>query len=733
MAIKPNFSQEQTQINGMVERITFHSETTGFSVLKVKIKRQRDLITVVGAIPQISVGESINAQGEWVFSQDHGRQFKAKTIHANAPNTVAGMQKYLGSGMIKGFGPHFAKTLINAFGEETFQVIENNSARLLELPGIGQKRHDQLTRAWEEQKFIKEIMVFLHSHGVGSAKSTRIYKTYGDQAIDILKENPYRLSKDIFGIGFKTADEFAKSIGIPGDSLIRAEAGLEYMLAEFSTQGSCAVSEYDLIYKTQELLNVEHALIQAAIQQAINNESIKLQPINDKKYYYKNSLYRAEVDTANDVHRLSQGKSRWCDIQINQAIQTVETSLGYQLSCSQKAALEQVLPAKFSVITGGPGVGKTTLLRSVIKILQTHKVLFKLCAPTGRAAKRLAESTGLEAKTIHRTLEFDISTFRFKHNQFNPLEVELLVVDEISMVDIQLMSQLLRALPSHAAVLLVGDVDQLPSVGPGSVLADIIKSNAVTTVALTEIFRQAADSQIIVNAHKINQGKFPHINKENNTLSDFYFIEEDDVDNMLCKLITVVSQRIPNRFKFDPVKQIQVLTPMNRGKVGTHCLNQALQEKLNPKQTKTITRFSIKYSKGDKVLQTRNNYDKDVYNGDIGFIQDIDLEAGSVLVDFLGHIVNYEFNELDELVLAYAMSIHKSQGSEYPAVVIPLATQHYMLLERNLLYTAITRGKKLVVIIGQKKALYMAIKRVQSSSRITYLTERIQELFELTV
>jgi len=715
------------RLQGAVERVTFHSEESGFCVLRVKVRGQRDLVTVVGTAAVVSAGEYVECEGGWNNDRHHGLQFKAQQLRVVPPSTLEGIEKYLGSGMVKGIGPHFARKLVGAFGETVFDVIEQDPDRLLELEGIGPKRKQRVTQAWAEQKVIREIMVFLQSHGVGTARAVRIYKTYGDQAVERVRENPYRLALDIHGVGFKTADAIAQRLGIPSDSLIRAQAGVRHMLQEISGQGHCAAYQHKLLETTAKMLEVSEPIVATAIEAELAAENLVQETIEGESALFLTPLYRAEKGVASHLARLREGNLPWGEIDTRKANPWVEEQTGLQLSTSQRQAVSSSVNGKLTVITGGPGVGKTTVVNSILTIVRAKGVHVRLCAPTGRAAKRLSESTGLEAKTVHRLLEFDPKTMGFKHDQNDPLDADLLVMDEVSMMDVVLMNQLLRAVPDHAAVLLVGDVDQLPSVGPGAVLADIIASEAIPTVCLTEIFRQAASSRIIVNAHRINQGLLPEKPKDNEA-SDFYFIQAETPEAIHAKLMQVVTQRIPAHFGLHPINDVQVLTPMNRGGLGARSLNIDLQARLNPDGYPRISRFGWSYAPNDKVIQTVNNYDKEVFNGDIGQVIRIDEEEGLIGIDFDGRVVEYESGELDEISLAYATSVHKSQGSEYPAVVIPLAMQHYMLLERNLLYTAVTRGRKLVVIIGQMKALAMAVKRTGSMKRLTNLQHRLRTI-----
>ncbi len=724
-----NISATAEKLSGTIERVTFHAEESGFCVLRVKVAGHHDFITVTGTAASISPGEYIDCVGHFINDRQYGLQFKSTHMAALAPGTIEGMEKYLASGMIKGMGPHFAKKLVKAFGEEVFTIIEQTPEKLLQLPGIGRVRMQAVIDGWSEQKSIREIMVFLQSYGVGTGRAVRIYKTYGSDAIDKVRENPYQLALDIHGIGFKTADTIAQKLGIASNSLIRAQAGARHALQELASQGHCACVYEDLVQNTSELLFIEPSLAQAGIENEIAAGNLVLLAQADKRLVYIKALYQAEEETAGHLLRLNAGVSRWASLSIDDHLAKLEQD-SIQLSASQKKAFASALRDKVLVITGGPGVGKTTLVKSILKILCAQQAGVILCAPTGRAAKRLSESTGLEAKTIHRLLAFDPKYGGFKHNQDNPLQADIVIVDETSMIDIVLMNKLLQAIPSSASLLLIGDIDQLPSVGPGAVLGDIIESKIINTVFLTEIFRQAASSKIVINAHKINQGEMPELEAVPDELSDFYFIAAETPEDITNKLLTVVCERIPKRFGFHPINDIQVLTPMNRGGIGARALNVELQKRLNSNQdqSNSVSKFGSTYASGDKVIQLINNYDKEVFNGDIGTIYSIDKEEGNLFIDFDGRQVEYEINELDELALAYAVSIHKAQGSEYKAVVMPVSTAHYVMLERNLIYTGLTRGKQLVVIIGQKKALAMAIRNKRSTKRVTALKQHLQQL-----
>jgi len=715
------------QLAGLVERVTFHNEETGFCVLRLNVRGERDLITLVGHAPSVTPGEYATASGNWVTDREHGRQFKALFVKIAPPHTLSGIERYLGSGMVKGIGPAYAARLVAAFGLAVFEVIETTPARLNEVAGIGPKRAKKITSGWADQKVIREIMVFLHAHGVSTSKSVRIFRTYGQDAIAVVRENPYRLAKDIRGIGFLSADTIAQKMGIALDSPLRARAGVSYALAEASSQGHCGLPRPELVELAVKLLEIAADPIELAIDEELAEEVLVADTVDGAPCVFLAPLYQAERSIADHVQRLSAGKPTWPHVDADHAIPWVEKKLGITLAPSQQEAVRLALTSKLLVITGGPGVGKTTLVNSILTILRAKRVNALLCAPTGRAAKRLSESTALEAKTIHRLLEIDPKTGQFKRNEDSPLAADLLVADECSMIDVPLANQLLKAVATDTAVIFVGDVDQLPSVGPGQVLADLIDSGAVTVIRLTEVFRQAATSRIVRSAHQIRQGLFPTLPGKGEP-SDFYLVPAEEPEDIAHTVVDLVKTRLPNKFDADPVRDIQVLCPMNRGLTGARGINQALQAALNPPGEHSVEKFGTAFSVADKVMQIENNYDRDVFNGDIGFVLAIDREEEELAVDFDGRTVIYPFGELDELVLCYATTIHKSQGSEYPIVVIPVSTQHYMMLKRNLIYTGITRGKKLVVLVGQKRALAMAVKGKQVERRWSKLQERLHDL-----
>ena len=707
---------------GLIERVTFHNAENGFCVLRIKARGHRDLVTVVGHAPSISAGEWVTAGGEWVNDRTHGQQFKTRFLRTSAPTTTEGIEKYLGSGMIRGIGPVYAKKLIRAFGAKVFDVIEAEPDRLREVTGIGPMRAMRITDAWAEQKIVREIMVFLHSHGVGTARAVRIFKTYGADAVQVMADNPYRLARDIRGIGFKTADAIAMKLGIEKTAMIRVRAGISFALAEAMDEGHCGLPAAELVPLAATLLEVPPELVQAALDLELTEGTVIADTVGDTACIFLAGLYRAEQVIAERIRCLAIGRLPWPHIDPEKALPWIKQKTGLSLAESQRGAIRQALLAKVFVITGGPGVGKTTIVNSILRILAAKGVGLSLCAPTGRAAKRMTEATGFEAKTIHRLLEIDPKTGGFRRGSDNPIDCDLLVIDETSMVDVMLMQALLRAVPDHAALLIVGDIDQLPSVGPGQVLADVIASGAVPVARLTEVFRQAAESRIITSAHRINRGAMPDLTRPEGDC-DFYFVPADDPEAAVTRIIELVRTRIPQRFGVDPVRDIQVLCPMNRGGIGARSLNIELQAALNPAGERKVERFGWTFAPGDKVMQIENDYEKEVYNGDIGYIEDVDADTGELTATFDGRTITYGFGELDTLVPAYAATIHKSQGSEYPAVVIPVLTQHYTMLQRNLLYTGVTRGKRLVVLVGQKKAIAIAVRNVSGRRRWSKLSE----------
>ena len=719
-------------LQGQIERITYTNEENGFTIAKVKVYGQRDLVCVVGNLMAPMPGEIIKMRGEWTNHPKYGEQFKIVHYKTAVPASVYGIQKYLGSGLIKGIGPVMAKRIVKKFGKETLDVIEEEIERLIEVDGIGKKRIDMVKNAWEEQKEIREVMVFLQSHGVSSGYATKIFKQYGNRSIEVVKANPYRLATDIFGIGFVTADNIAEKLGFSKDSELRAEAGILYVLHQVSDEGHVYYPYDPLINKCREILQVERDVIVKALGTIALEKRIIIEDLNEKiedfrennKAVYLAKFHICETSIAIRLKALLNARKSIRKIDGEKAIEWVQKQLSMTLAEKQVEAIRSAVNKKVMVITGGPGTGKTTIIDGILTIFSKLKIQILLAAPTGRAAKRMSETTGHEAKTIHRMLEYSIKKRGFKKNDENPLNCDLIIIDEASMIDTILMHYLIKAIPPEATFILVGDVNQLPSVGAGNVLKDIISSNSVPVVELYEIFRQAKESLIIVNAHKINNGILPSFRPSNDKLDDFYFIEREDPEEVLKIILELTKERIPTKFGFDPVDDIQILTPMHRGTVGAGNLNIELQKLLNPVEDGVI-RGNRNFRVNDKIMQIKNNYDKEVFNGDIGRVKRIDQENQDVVISFDGRDVPYDYTDLDEIVLAYAVSVHKSQGSEYPAVVIPILTQHYILLQRNLIYTGVTRGRKLVIIVGTKKALTIGVKNDKTQKRYTYLRQRL--------
>lgn len=709
------------QLRGIVDRITFQNEENGYTVARLQVEGStaydNRLATIVGEMLSINPGETVVLEGEWTTHKQYGAQFKIESYQTVYPSTVEGMRRYLGSGLIKGIGPVTAKRIVDHFGKEALDVIERDPKRLVEVEGLGAKRAKWIIKAWEDQREIHNVMLFLQSHEVGTGYAVKIWKRYGHEAIELIKENPYRLSVDVWGIGFLTADRIAQKMGIPAHSDRRIQAGLLHVLNEAADkEGHVFLPEDALIESCAEALDVPVDEIPPCVAQLLSEESV----IVDDERVYLPHLYYAEQGAATRCYQLSQVQRIELG-NIPAEIKVIEQRDGVTFAPHQKLALEKALSHNLLVLTGGPGTGKTTTIKGLIALLEARKKKIALAAPTGRAAKRMSEATGHEAKTIHRLLKFSPSEMTFEKNFENPLEIEALIVDEISMVDTVLMNSLLRAVPISASVVLVGDVDQLPSVGAGNVLKDVIASGIVEVVELNEIFRQAQTSRIITNAHAINRGEMPYVQNERD--ADFFFLEVSEPDQVVETVCGLCTSRLPRTYRLDSIEDIQVLVPMYRGETGANNLNRVLQDELNPKGQE-LTRGGIRFRVGDKVMQVRNNYDRDVFNGDIGRVHG--MEDDVLRVRFQNRVLEYEFSELDELVLAYAMSVHKSQGAEFRAVVMPLTTQHYMMLQRNLLYTAITRARELVVLAGTKQALGMAVRNNRVAERHTTLSQRIQ-------
>ncbi|MDL1979084.1 MAG: ATP-dependent RecD-like DNA helicase [Deltaproteobacteria bacterium] len=721
------------ELQGQIERITYTNEENGFTIARLKVYGQRDLVTVVGNLMAPTPGEIIKMKGEWADHAKYGEQFKIVQYKTAVPASVYGITKYLGSGLIKGIGPVMAKRIVKQFGKETLDVIENDIEKLAEIDGIGKKRIGMIKNAWQDQKEIREVMLFLQTHNVSSGYATKIFKHYGNRSIQVVKENPYRLATDIFGIGFVTADHIAEKLGFSKDSELRAEAGILYVLHQLADEGHVYYPYEALVKKCQEILAVDREVIVKAFGTIAVDKRIVIEDLNEhieefaenKKAVYLAKFHVSETGIATRLKRLVKAPGSIREIDPDKAIEWVQKQLAITLAGRQVEAVKCAVANKLMVITGGPGTGKTTIINAILKIFSTLKVNIMLAAPTGRAAKRMTEATGHKAKTIHRMLEYSIRKGGFRKNVDYPLDCDLLIVDEASMIDTILMHHLLKGIPPTATFILVGDVDQLPSVGAGNVLGDIIASGAIPVVELNEIFRQAKESLIIVNAHKINSGLLPSPKQSANKLDDFYFIEQEDPEEVVRIILELAKERIPERFGFDAVDDIQVLTPMHKGVVGAGNLNVELQSTLNPGQG-GVMRGNRNYRLNDKVMQIKNNYDKEVFNGDIGRITRIDQEARKVTISFDGRDRAYDYTDLDEIILAYAVSVHKSQGSDYHAVIIPIVIQHYILLQRNLIYTAITRGRKLVVMVGTRKALAIGVKNDKTKRRYTYLRYRLE-------
>jgi exodeoxyribonuclease V alpha subunit len=718
------------EIKGQIERITYYNEENGYTIAKMKVGGRHDLVTVVGNLLSVSPGEVLKLTGEWHFHPKFGEQFKITSYESEIPATVKGIEKYLGSGLIKGIGPVMAGRLVSKFGTETLEVIETDIARLCEVDGIGDKRIEMIKQAWDDQKEVRNVMVFLQGNGVSPAYGAKIYKQYGQEAVKVVRENPYRLATDIFGIGFLTADKIAQNLGISKDSQMRAEAGILYVLHQLSDEGHVFYPYEPLIEACKGVLGLEREVIVKAFGKIAEDRKIIIEDLSteafreNNKAVYLTKLYVCEVGVADRLKALMRFPKSLKAFDRDGAIDLVQQELKIELAEKQKLAVKESLGEKILVVTGGPGTGKTTIINSIIKICGKIGQRVLLAAPTGRAAKRMHEATAHEAKTIHRLLEFSPKEGGFKRNENNPLEADLVIIDEASMVDTVLMYQLLKAVPEKATLILVGDVDQLPSVGAGNVLKDIIESGYIPVVRLTEIFRQAEESLIVVNAHRVNNGQMPEFSHHKDHPQDFYFFDIEEPEKVLAKIIELCKEKIPQKFGYDRVNDVQVLTPMHRGIVGASNLNAELQKHLNASPDELMRGGKV-LKVGDKVMQIRNNYDKDVFNGDIGRIASIAREEQEVIVDYDGRPVSYEYSDLDEIVVAYAVSVHKAQGSEYPVVVMPVLTQHYMLLQRNLLYTGITRGKKLVILVGTKKAMAIAIKNNKPQERYTMLRERL--------
>ena len=704
-----------TLLRCVVERITYQNPENGYSVLKVKVKGYNDLVTLVGNLLEVPVGSVLLCRGEWKVDKRYGSQFVAATWEETMPATVYGIEKYLGSGLVKGIGPRFARAIVQRFGTETIDIIETEIERLYEVPNIGRKRVAKIRESWEKQKDIKNVMLFLQGYGVSTAYAAKIYREYGKESIDKVRENPYRLADDIWGIGFKTADGIAAKMGYEKEDPRRCRSGILYTLGQLSDEGHVYAGEEQLVKTAGQLLEAGETAIRDTLAGMLQAEDLIL----DKEAIYLPPFYHAECGTSRRLRDLAESTGRSLfDGLFDPSSLTAETGIEYDEV--QLAAIRQAVTSKVMVLTGGPGTGKTTTTQGIIAALKKAGLRVLLAAPTGRAAKRMSEATGMEAKTIHRLLEYNPQD-GYKRNDENPLEGDALIVDECSMIDILLMNNLLKAVPVGMRLVFVGDIDQLPSVGAGNVLRDIIDSQRIPVVRLVRIFRQAQKSRIVMNAHTINQGRFPDTSNGRDT--DFFFMREDDPERAAETIVRLVKERLSRAYRERP-DRIQVLTPMQRGVVGAANLNLLLQQALNPSGP-SLNRGGYTYRQGDRVMQQRNNYDKDVFNGDLGYIREVDTEERTLKVDFDGKKVEYDVTELDELTLAYATTIHKAQGSEYPIVVMPVLMTHFVMLQRNLIYTGITRAKKICVLIGATKALAYAVRNVSVLKRNTSLRERL--------
>ena len=701
----------------VVERITYQNTENGYTVLKCAVKNYNDLVTVVGTMPDTHVGSVLSLDGFWKMDARYGKQFSVEKFEETLPATVYGIEKYLGSGLIKGVGPKFAKRIVGKFGKDTLDVIEENPDSLIEVEGIGKVRVERIKNSWKEQKEIKNIMLFLQSNEVSTSHATKIFKTYGSESIQIVKENPYRLADDIWGIGFKTADVIAGKMGIEKGKFVRLRSGILYTLNKLSESGHCYAVREQLIKKAIELLDVDAPELEITVDEMIRTGDV----VKEEEAIYLPPFYFSETGCAKRIIRLLEA-GRKVKVDPDKIVQKVVSQSDISYDEIQLEAVRTAISSKVMVLTGGPGTGKTTTTMGIITAYRLAGCRILLAAPTGRAAKRMSEATGMEAKTIHRLLEFKPPE-GYQKNEEKPLEGDVLILDECSMVDVMLMYNLLKAIPEHMSLILVGDTDQLLSVGAGNVLKDIIDSGRIPVVRLTRIFRQAQGSRIIMNAHRINKGEA--IDMRGGKDADFFFAGKATNEEVVDTLVRYCTQNLPRYYHVDAFKDIQVLTPMQKSICGAANLNQLLQEALNPTKI-FLHRGGTQYRLHDKVMQIRNDYEKEVFNGDIGTVTKVDMEERELTVDFDGRDVIYDVTELDELVLAYAVTIHKAQGSEYPIVVMPFTMSHFVMLQRNLLYTGVTRAKKILVLIGEKKAVYYAIKNETTTERNTKLADRLK-------
>jgi exodeoxyribonuclease V alpha subunit len=725
-------------IEGQIERVVYTNSENGYTIVRVSIPGTPGVTTVSGMLHSPSPGETLTFTGTWENHSKYGEQFKAESAEAVRPETLEGIELYLGSGLIKGLGPVMAKRIVTKFGLETLAVMDGPLEKLKGVEGIGAKRIKGIKEAWDEQREIRNVMIFLQSHGVGTAHATKIFRRYGAESLKSLRENPYRLSYEVAGIGFASADSIAASLGITLDSPERAEAGVRYVLSKCSSNGHVFYPYEPLIKETLALLELEtrepiaRAIATLAASRTVLLEDMasnETEATNEKAVYMSNA-YRAELGIVGSLKEILKAPLPIPTVKVQKAVKWAQKKTEITLSDAQQEALASALTNKVLLITGGPGTGKTTLIKAIVAVFLHAELKVMLTAPTGRAAKRMQESTSHSASTIHRLLEINPATGGFSRDLQNPLLCDLLVVDELSMVDNTLMYELLKAVPRKGALVLVGDPDQLPSVGPGNVLGDMINSGTLPMVRLTEVHRQSSQSLIVTNAHKVNKGTIPQLTFAPDVEQDFYFFECDDADEVANKVVELCTERIPDKFGFNGLRDIQVIAPMHKGQAGVQALNSRLQDALVPKGVPAIDRGNRQYRTGDKVMQLVNNYDKDVFNGDIGIVQMVNTEKIELTVDFDGRPVRYESRALDELTLAYAVTVHKSQGSEYPVVVMPVHTQHFVMLQRNLLYTALTRARKLMVLVGSRRAIELAVKQSPQNLRNTMLAQRLKDLIK---
>lgn len=722
------------EIFGYIERITFQNPENGYTVAQLKESKSKELICIVGSMPALQPGETIRGQGLWKQHLVFGRQFVIEKYKSEAPADIIGIRKYLGSGLVKGIGVKYAGRIVDAFGEDTLNIIDKYPERLLEVEGLGKKRVESIHSCWAQQKSIRDVMIFLQSNGVSPAYAQKVYKHYGNDSIKKVKENPYQLSRDINGIGFKSADKIAQAMGIAKDAPGRVDAGIEFALLDCSDEGHVCSPIAEFLKLSQDLLEVSQELIESRFQTLSEDNRIEIGEMVFEgamtRFIWLKRLFLSEVGISRQLTRLRRSPCQLREIDTQKAIDWVQNTLNIKLAPNQQKAVSQALSEKVQIITGGPGTGKSTITKAILAITEKLTDKIMLAAPTGRAAKRMSEITGKKARTLHSLLEYDFKVGKFKKGLDSPLDCDLIVVDEASMIDTSLMYSILRAIPSHARVIFVGDINQLPSVGPGNVLKDMIDSRCLPVTTLTEIFRQAAGSRIITNAHRINSGTFPDISNVSD--SDFFFMDVETPEDVLKNIVALVGQRLPKKYGFDPLNDIQVLAPMKRGIIGTENLNIVLQQHLNPKDNALLW-SGKRFLPGDKVMQIRNDHKREVYNGDIGRIHSIDTVDQQVTVIFEEREVLYEYSDLDELVLAYATSVHKYQGSECPCIIMPIHTTHFKLLHRNLLYTGVTRGKKLVVLVGTKKAIFLAVKNDEVKRRHTGLCQALSGAFSTNV